>query len=86
MYVAIPHFHSTENQRGRHTALRILRITDPAVHPNPSTEHRFVKGHGGHRIDASRNMWNGSGLKIDSAATDVVWGRGCKRIQSQHTI
>ncbi|TCD66714.1 hypothetical protein EIP91_001007 [Steccherinum ochraceum] len=21
-------------------------------------------------------MWNGSGLKIDSAATDVVWGRG----------
>ncbi|KAH8107815.1 hypothetical protein BXZ70DRAFT_912770 [Cristinia sonorae] len=57
-------------------SLRILRISDPAVTPSPQVEHRFVKGHGGHRIDSSRNIWTGSGLKIDSAATDVVWGRG----------
>ncbi|KAF9653438.1 WD40 repeat-like protein [Thelephora ganbajun] len=30
----------------------------------------------GPRIEASRNFWEGSGLKIDSSSTDVVWGHG----------
>jgi len=30
----------------------------------------------GPRIEASRNFWEGSGLKIDSSPTDVVWGHG----------
>ena len=28
------------------------------------------------RIEGSRNFWEGSGLKIDSSSTDVVWGHG----------
>ncbi|KIM74206.1 hypothetical protein PILCRDRAFT_711720 [Piloderma croceum F 1598] len=30
----------------------------------------------GYRLDASRNLWDGSGLKVDSALTDVGWGVG----------
>lgn len=41
-----------------------------------ATEHKSVTGRGGHRIEASRNFWDGSGLKVDSSSTDVVWGHG----------
>ncbi|KAF9546510.1 WD40 repeat-like protein [Agrocybe pediades] len=39
-------------------------------------QHKYAVGKGGYRIDASRNFWEGSGLKIDSASTDVAWGHG----------
>ncbi|KIM46428.1 hypothetical protein M413DRAFT_441521 [Hebeloma cylindrosporum] len=55
-------------------SLRILRMSDPSQSSN--VEHKFAIGKGGHRIDASRNFWDGSGLKIDSASTDVAWGQG----------
>lgn len=44
----------------------------------PPSEHKVGVGRGGHSIEASRNFWEGSGLKIDSASTDVVWGHGSK--------
>jgi WD repeat-containing protein 24 len=41
-------------------------------------DHKSAVGRGGHRLDASRNLWIGSGLKMESASTDVAWGRGSK--------
>ena len=59
-----------------YVALRIIRISEtPQVQ---SSEHKSVVGQGGHRIEASRNFWDGSGLKIDSASTDIAWGHGCR--------
>ena len=55
-------------------ALRILRVSEPGT-PH-STEHKYSVGRDGYRIDLSRNLRSGSGLKIDSASTDVVWGHG----------
>lgn len=55
--------------------LRVLRMIDPAQSA-PSDHHKSSVGRGGHRIDASRNYWDGSGLKIDSVSTDVAWGYG----------
>ncbi|KAH9481800.1 GATOR complex protein WDR24 [Psilocybe cubensis] len=55
-------------------SLRILRVSEPSESNNP--DHKFSVGRGGHRIDASRNFWDTSGLKIDSASTDVAWGHG----------
>ena len=55
----------------RHLALRIIRVLDPSE--KHASEHKAVIGPGGYRIEASRNQWAGSGLKIDSALTDVVW-------------
>ncbi|KAJ7125451.1 hypothetical protein C8R43DRAFT_1030196 [Mycena crocata] len=55
--------------------LRIMRVSDPEDKvTNP--EHKSSRGVGGYRVDASRNMWEGSGLKIDSATTDVAWCHG----------
>ncbi|KAJ7940535.1 hypothetical protein B0H13DRAFT_2396675 [Mycena leptocephala] len=55
--------------------LRIIRVSDPEdKHPN--AEHKSNVGAGGYRLDASRNMWEGSGLKTDSANTDVAWCHG----------
>jgi hypothetical protein len=59
-------------------ALRILKLSDSSQPRDPSTDHKVVVGRGGARIEASRNLWEGSGLKIDSANTDVVWGHGCE--------
>jgi WD repeat-containing protein 24 len=56
-------------------ALRILRMLEPSS--ESGKDHRFVIGRGGHRIEASRNFWDGSGLKVDSTPTDVVWCPGC---------
>ncbi|KAH9977109.1 hypothetical protein BGW80DRAFT_1287386 [Lactifluus volemus] len=55
-------------------SLRILRVSDSQTSLNP--DHKFSLGRGGHRIDASRNLWTGSGLKMESTSTDVAWGRG----------
>ncbi|KAF8885529.1 hypothetical protein BD779DRAFT_1533641 [Infundibulicybe gibba] len=55
-------------------SLRILRLSEPS--PSQTQEHKSFVGPGGHRIDASRNFWDGSGLKIDSASTDVAWCHG----------
>lgn len=55
-------------------ALRIIHLTDgsePLI-----TGQKSSVGRGGHRIDASRNLWDGSGLKMDCASTDVAWARG----------
>ncbi|KAH8118718.1 WD40 repeat-like protein [Phellopilus nigrolimitatus] len=52
-------------------SLRIIRVSE-TPEKSPS-EHKFAVGKGGHRVDASRNFWAGSGLKIDSAMTDVAW-------------
>ena len=59
------------------TALRIIQITDgsqPLI-----AGHKSSVGRGGYRIDASRNLWDGSGLKMDCASTDVAWARGGRR-------
>jgi hypothetical protein len=56
--------------------LRILRVSDTQTSLNP--DHKSAVGRGGHRLDASRNLWTGSGLKMESASTDVAWGRGSK--------
>ncbi|KAH0579399.1 hypothetical protein H2248_003538 [Termitomyces sp. 'cryptogamus'] len=54
-------------------ALRIMYVSDGSrSYPG----HKSSVGRGGYRIDASRNLWDGSGLKIDSASTDVAWGHG----------
>ena len=51
-------------------ALRILKVFEPE-------EAEVRKGTSpGPRVEASRNFWEGSGLKIDSSSTDVVWGYG----------
>ncbi|KAG2139627.1 uncharacterized protein EDB93DRAFT_1298463, partial [Suillus bovinus] len=55
-------------------SLRILRLSDPEDVIN--NDHKASVGRGGHRIEASRNIWDGSGLKIDSASTDVAWCHG----------
>ncbi|KAF9443030.1 hypothetical protein P691DRAFT_844497 [Macrolepiota fuliginosa MF-IS2] len=43
-------------------SLRILRVTDTTRTP--------------FKIESSRNLWEGSGLKIDCASTDVAWAYG----------
>ncbi|KAK0480270.1 hypothetical protein IW261DRAFT_1551305 [Armillaria novae-zelandiae] len=55
-------------------SLRVLTILGPAQ--AKTSEHKGAVGRGGHRVEASRNLWEGSGLKIDSASTDVAWGYG----------
>ncbi|KAG2155609.1 hypothetical protein DEU56DRAFT_315461 [Suillus clintonianus] len=56
-------------------SLRILRLSDPEDVIN--NDHKASFGRGGHRIEASRNVWDGCGLKIDSASTDVAWCPTC---------
>ncbi|KAJ7509976.1 hypothetical protein B0H11DRAFT_1168825 [Mycena galericulata] len=55
--------------------LRIMRVYDPEDKP-PNPEYKSNVGAGGYRLEASRNMWEGSGLKTDSANTDVAWCHG----------
>ncbi|KAG2751139.1 hypothetical protein P692DRAFT_20918426 [Suillus brevipes Sb2] len=55
-------------------SLRILRLSDAEDAFN--NDHKTSIGRGGHRIEASRNIWDGSGLKIESASTDVAWCHG----------
>ncbi|KIY64047.1 hypothetical protein CYLTODRAFT_359035 [Cylindrobasidium torrendii FP15055 ss-10] len=66
-------------------SLRVIRVLDPGVARNP--EYKSALGAGGYRAEMSRNFWDGSGLKIDSASTDVAWGSSrqshCTIIQSK---
>ncbi|KJA20557.1 hypothetical protein HYPSUDRAFT_216934 [Hypholoma sublateritium FD-334 SS-4] len=55
-------------------SLRILRVSPPSE--GNKTDHKSATGKGGYRIDASRNFWDASGLKMDSASTDIAWGYG----------
>ena len=56
------------------TTTSIFTGTAPGVGPShKSTTSRFR-----YRLDASRNLWDGSGLKVDSALTDVGWAYGGK--------
>ncbi|KAM5544402.1 hypothetical protein V8D89_002062 [Ganoderma adspersum] len=62
-------------------SLRILRMSDVSGSekgPGSSgqSDHKSVTGKGGHRIEVSRNLWDGSGLKVDSSSTDVAWCHG----------
>jgi hypothetical protein len=52
-----------------------MRVSNPDD-TSHNAEHRSITGAGGYRLDASRNMWEGSGLKTDSANTDVAWCHG----------
>ena len=61
-------------ERAERTALRILRVSDSPTSLTP--DHRSAVGRGGHRIDASRNLWAAAGFKVESVTTDAVWGRG----------
>ncbi len=64
--------------------LRILRVSDTQTSLNP--DHKSAVGRGGHRLDASRNLWTGSGLKMESVSTDVAWGRGSKSQRNGRTL
>lgn len=60
--------------------LRILRVDNtlpPEDSTPPITHGKSATGPGGSRALASHNYWKGSGLKIDSAFTDVCWGASC---------
>lgn len=59
------------------TVLRIVKASTPGSPSDvPSGWFRSSSGSGGHRLDASPNFWKASGLKVDSAFTDIVWGYG----------
>ncbi|KAL4254380.1 GATOR2 complex protein WDR24 [Pleurotus pulmonarius] len=66
------------NEDGTHCAvagmdsLRVVSLSSPSNLPTP--DHKHAVGRGGHRIDSSRNFWDGGGLT--SASTDVSWGFG----------
>ncbi|KAK7044083.1 SEA (Seh1-associated) complex subunit [Paramarasmius palmivorus] len=51
-------------------SLRILRISDTTQDAGAEGYHKSAEGRGGHRIEATKNFWEGSGLKTDSAFTD----------------
>ena len=51
-------------------ALRILKVTSSEESETRKGVSQTLK------VEASRNFWEGSGLKIDSSSTDVVWGHG----------
>lgn len=55
-------------------ALRILRVVEP------EENEKRIGTSTGQRVEASRNFWEGSGLKIDSSSTDVIWGHGGKSL------
>jgi hypothetical protein len=63
-------------QCSQFTALRILRLSDVSTSISP--DHHTKIGRGGHRIDAGRNLWTLAGFKVESATTDVAWGRQSK--------
>ncbi|KAJ3772857.1 hypothetical protein FB446DRAFT_642775 [Lentinula raphanica] len=59
-------------------SLKILRILDPSQinEVEDSIQYKTsAVGRGGFRVEASRNFWDGTGLKIDSSSTCVAWCR-----------
>jgi len=59
----------------RLVALRIVRVSPPGQ--SGSSDHKTGIGPGGCKIEASRNFWDSSGLKMESTNTDVAWAYGC---------
>ncbi|KAG7089936.1 hypothetical protein E1B28_011566 [Marasmius oreades] len=57
-------------------SLRIIRIFDSPQQEDSSAAIYRVTGRGGYRVEASKNLWEGSGLKVDSAFTDTAWCHG----------
>lgn len=57
-------------------ALRVVSLLSPSNQPTEYKTGSGRGGQGGHRIEASRNFWDGGGLT--SASTDVSWGFGCE--------
>ncbi|KAF6744343.1 hypothetical protein DFP72DRAFT_929836 [Ephemerocybe angulata] len=55
-------------------SLRIVRVSNPG--PGQVSDHKSAIGPGGHKLEASRNFWDNSGLKVDSTSTDIAWGYG----------
>jgi hypothetical protein len=49
------------------------------------TDVRVYTNSGGASIEIEPNMWTASGLKIDSAPTDVVWARGSECLRQLAT-
>lgn len=71
------------------SVLRILRVADPPRNAGQAYEPldpnaRLSTGSGGATIEAGVNLWFGSGLKMDSAPTDVVWARGSESYLLDH--
>lgn len=59
-------------------ALRVIRVVDPLKTNDLEDITQYKNsavGRGGYRIEASKNLWEGSGLKIDSTSTSVAWCR-----------
>lgn len=56
--------------------LRLVKISDMNRQSSEHSNARLAVGPGGATIETSPNMWPSSGLKVDSAPTDVIWGRG----------
>ncbi|KAJ3718424.1 hypothetical protein C8R42DRAFT_144193 [Lentinula raphanica] len=59
-------------------SLKILRILDSSQinEVEDSIQYKTsAVGRGGFRVEASRNFWDGTGLKIDSSSTCVAWCR-----------
>jgi hypothetical protein len=58
--------------------LRVIRVLAPfdATQSEPWPISKYNIGPGGYKAEASSNWWKSSGLKIDSAFTDVCCGAG----------
>ncbi|GJJ13186.1 hypothetical protein Clacol_007437 [Clathrus columnatus] len=56
--------------------LRLVKVSDVNRQNVLQSNPRLCVGPGGATIETSPNMWLSSGLKVDSAPTDVIWGRG----------
>lgn len=72
-------FYSTSLPSHSSLALRILRILDSSQSTSIDPKH---PNRPAFKIESTRNLWEGSGLKIDCASTDVAWAYGGKT----HTI
>ena len=64
------------------TASRILQSTEPNKSHDGEREntvgstHKSTTSRYDFKLDVSRNLWEGSGLKVDSAVTNVGWEAG----------
>lgn len=74
MFVHLLIFRFVSPDDGIEPALRVLRLSDPE--DTSTTDQKTAVGLGGHRVELSKNLWDGSGLKIESASTDVAWCSG----------
>ncbi|KAF6744332.1 hypothetical protein DFP72DRAFT_1078873 [Ephemerocybe angulata] len=56
-------------------SLRIVRVSNPGP-GGQASDHKSAIGPGGHKLEASRNFWDNSGLKVDSTSTVIACGYG----------